>query len=120
MAPRGAGVGRAAGSVAGSAALDWVVHFTMAMLGGDEHLVAPGADESTQQAAEALVGRVARRDWAALSLPEQIQHMELEGYCVFPGTLSPGHIAEIKALAADWPTDGRDVSAPALLTLPPA
>ena len=96
----------------------------MAMLGGGEHLVAPGADESTAQAGEALVGRVARRDWAALTLPEQIQHMELEGYCVFPGTLSPGHIAEIKALAADWPTDGRDVSAnpptppPAALPLP--
>ena len=57
-----------------------------------------------------LIGRVDDRDWSGLSLAQQIQQVEVEGYCVFPGQLAEQQVAELKAAAAGWKTVGRDYS----------
>lgn len=50
------------------------------------------------------------RDWSQLTLGEQIQHIEVEGYLVLPDLLSPDHIAELKREAAQHETQAVDYS----------
>lgn len=56
------------------------------------------------------VGTVDSVDYSALDLAEQIRRVEVEGYCVFPSMLSVLEVAELKEVASDWDTVGRDYS----------
>lgn len=49
-------------------------------------------------------------DWATLSVPEQIRHLELEGYLVIPDLLSPTQITEIRQELRQLPTEPVDYS----------
>jgi Phytanoyl-CoA dioxygenase (PhyH) len=42
-----------------------------------------------------------RTDFAAMSRPEQIRHLEVEGYVVFPEVLAPDLVARLKSEMAD-------------------
>jgi hypothetical protein len=57
-----------------------------------------------------MIGTVDSTDYAALDLAEQIRRVEVEGYCVFPSTLSRSAVAQLKEATRDWPTVGRDYS----------
>lgn len=50
------------------------------------------------------------RDWSALTLGERIRQVEVEGYLVIPGLLSPDHLTRLKAQADAFETVGRDYS----------
>ena len=43
-------------------------------------------------------------DWRALSLPEQIRHLEVEGYVVLPDALTPEQLEQLRAETARLPT----------------
>jgi ectoine hydroxylase-related dioxygenase (phytanoyl-CoA dioxygenase family) len=49
-------------------------------------------------------------DWSRLTVPEQIKHLELEGYVVLPDLLSAEQVGQIKAEMARLPTKGTDYS----------
>ena len=49
-------------------------------------------------------------NWSDLSLGDQIRHIEMEGYFVFPDLLSPKQVARFKELTADLETKGADYS----------
>jgi len=50
------------------------------------------------------------RDWSALSRGEQIRHLEVEGYVLLPGVLSPAQVQELKSETARLPTKAVDYS----------
>ena len=50
------------------------------------------------------------RDWSALSEGERIRQIELEGYLIVPGILSPEHLETLRAETDKLPTEGRDYS----------
>ncbi len=50
------------------------------------------------------------RDWSQLTLGDQIYQLEVEGYLVLPNLLTPAHIAQLKAEAAQLDTFGLDYS----------
>lgn len=54
--------------------------------------------------------RLDDRDWATLSLGEQIRQIEVEGYLVLPGLLTPAHIAQLKQETQRLNTFGLDYS----------
>jgi Phytanoyl-CoA dioxygenase (PhyH) len=54
--------------------------------------------------------RVDQRDWTALTLGERIRQIEVEGYLVLPGLLSPDHIARLKEETARFETRAVDYS----------
>jgi len=54
--------------------------------------------------------RIDDRDWSRLSLGEQIQHLEVEGYVLLPDMLDADHIARIKAQVATFETTHVDYS----------
>ena len=43
-------------------------------------------------------------DWRALSLPEQIRHLEVEGYVVLPDALTPEKVEELRLETVYLPT----------------
>ncbi len=49
-------------------------------------------------------------DWSALTLGEQIRHLELEGYLVIPNLLSPAQVEQFKTLTAALETKPTDYS----------
>jgi len=63
--------------------------------------------ESTEKAQSSHVDQ---RDWTALTLGERIRQIEVEGYLVLPGLLSPGHIAQLKEETARFETRAVDYS----------
>ena len=44
-------------------------------------------------------------DWRALSLPEKIRHLEVEGYVVLPDALMPEQLDHLRAETAQLPTE---------------
>ena len=54
--------------------------------------------------------RLDDRDWSTLSLGEQIRQIEVEGYLVLPGLLTPPHIAQLKQETQRLNTFGLDYS----------
>jgi hypothetical protein len=60
--------------------------------------------------ARVVVGRLDTTDWAALSTAQQIQHIEVEGFCVFPNQLSASEVGELSRATQLLPTTGRDYS----------
>ena len=44
-------------------------------------------------------------DWRALSLPEQIRHLEVEGYVVLPDALTPEKVEQLRVETAHLPTE---------------
>lgn len=44
-------------------------------------------------------------DWRTLSLPEQIRHLEVEGYVVLPDALMPEQLDHLRAETAQLPTE---------------
>jgi ectoine hydroxylase-related dioxygenase (phytanoyl-CoA dioxygenase family) len=54
--------------------------------------------------------RIDERDWSRLSLGEQIQQIEVEGYMVLPDLLSAEHVAQLKAETAQLDTFAVDYS----------
>lgn len=54
--------------------------------------------------------RIDDTDWSALSLGERIRSIEVEGFAVFPGLLSPNHVARLKAETAQLKTKSVDYS----------
>ena len=54
--------------------------------------------------------RVDDRDWSKLTLGERILQLEVEGYLVVPGLLTPAHIARLKAETATLETKPADYS----------
>ena len=56
-------------------------------------------------------------DWSQITLGEQVQHLEVEGYVVLPGLLSADHIERLKAETQQLPTTAVDYS-PHQQTLP--
>ena len=63
--------------------------------------------ESTEKAQNP---RVDQRDWTALTRGERIRQIEVEGYLVLPGLLSPDHIARLKEETARVETRAVDYS----------
>ena len=57
-----------------------------------------------------MIGTVDSTDYEALEPAEQIRRVEVEGYCVFPSTLSTRELSDLKEAARAWPTEGRDYS----------
>jgi ectoine hydroxylase-related dioxygenase (phytanoyl-CoA dioxygenase family) len=49
-------------------------------------------------------------NWSELTTGQRIQHLELEGYFVYPGLLSPAQVARFKALTAPLETKAVDYS----------
>jgi hypothetical protein len=49
-------------------------------------------------------------NWAALSIPEQIRHIELEGFVVIPDLLSPAQVEAISQELGSLPTEPVDYS----------
>ena len=54
--------------------------------------------------------QLSKVDWATLTLPQQIKHLEIEGYLVIPDVLSPDKVDRIKRELAKLPTQGTDYS----------
>ncbi len=54
--------------------------------------------------------KIITTDWSSLTLGQRIQHLEVEGYLVLPGLLSPEHVAELKAETAEVETFAVDYS----------
>jgi ectoine hydroxylase-related dioxygenase (phytanoyl-CoA dioxygenase family) len=54
--------------------------------------------------------RIDQRDWSALTLGEQIRHIEVEGYLVLPDLLSAEKVAALKAETAGLQTRALDYS----------
>ncbi|MAE60721.1 MAG: hypothetical protein CMJ49_05100 [Planctomycetaceae bacterium] len=54
--------------------------------------------------------RIDDRDWSALTLGQQIKHLEVEGYLVLPNLLDADHITRLKAETAKLDTVGTDYS----------
>lgn len=54
--------------------------------------------------------RVDDKDWSSLTLGERIRHIEMEGYLVLPGLLTPAQVAHFKQLTATLETKGTDYS----------
>ena len=54
--------------------------------------------------------RIDDRDWSTLTLGEQIQQIEVEGYVLLPNLLDADEIAELKAVTAGFETTGVDYS----------
>src|SRR5690606_10006439 len=49
-------------------------------------------------------------DWSKLTVGEQIKHLELEGFLVMPGLLSPEQVAHFKKLTSAMETKATDYS----------
>jgi ectoine hydroxylase-related dioxygenase (phytanoyl-CoA dioxygenase family) len=49
-------------------------------------------------------------DWDALSTPERIKHLEIEGYVLLPDVLSPAQVAAVKEELDRLPTKATDYS----------
>jgi len=56
------------------------------------------------------MSRVDQRDWTALTLGERIRQIEVDGYLVLPGVLTPEHIALLKEETARLETKAVDYS----------
>ena len=54
--------------------------------------------------------RIERCDWSTLTLGEQIQYIEVDGYLVLPSLLSPDHVKSLKAETAKLKTTAVDYS----------
>jgi ectoine hydroxylase-related dioxygenase (phytanoyl-CoA dioxygenase family) len=54
--------------------------------------------------------RIDARDWSALTRGERIRAVEVDGYAVIPGLLTPEHIARLKAQTATLGTQPVDYS----------
>ncbi len=54
--------------------------------------------------------RIDDRDWSTLTLGEQIQQIEVEGYLLLPDLLTADEIVELKSISAGFETTGVDYS----------
>ena len=48
---------------------------------------------------------IVKTDWRTLSLPEQIRHLEVEGYVVLPDALTPETLEQLRTETAQLPTE---------------
>ena len=64
-------------------------------------------NEERENASHPLIDE---RDWADLTLGERIRQIEVEGFVVIPGLLSPEHIKLLKSETSRMETVGRDYS----------